>query len=295
MPLVTIGLPFFDEARHLGDAIRSALAQTFADFELLLVDDGSRDDSLAIARSFRDPRITVISDGARRHLPARLNQIVACARGTLIARADADDVMHPTRLARQLAVFEAQPSCDVVGTWAVLVDSEEVPFAVVETGPLPPTAATALVSGVLPHATVLGRRAWFVANPYDEALTRAEDRDLWCRTASTSRFAVVPECLYVIRVDVGKRSFLRGYVQSQEQNRRIFVKYGPGIVGALETSRLVTASHAKTAIMRMLMRAGLADRLVRRRGRPPTAHESALAQEALRVASAGAQSTLNQA
>jgi glycosyltransferase involved in cell wall biosynthesis len=287
MPLVTVGLPFFDEARHLSDAIRSVLAQTFADFELLLVDDGSRDDSLAIARSFRDPRITVVSDGLRRHLPARLNQIVARARGQLIARADADDVMHPTRLARQLAVFEAQPSCDVVGTWAVLVDTDDRPFAVVETGPIPPTPSSALVRGVLPHATVLGRRSWFVANPYDEALTRAEDRDLWCRTASTSHFAVVPECLYVIRVDVNKPSFLGGYLQSHAQNRRIYAQYGPAMVGRLATSRLVASAHAKSALMRVLMRTGLADRLVRRRGRSPTAHEAALALEALRAAAAG--------
>ena len=68
MPLVTVGLPFFDEQRHLGDAIRSVLAQSVTDFELLLVDDGSRDDSLAIARSFTDSRIRVIADGKRRHL-----------------------------------------------------------------------------------------------------------------------------------------------------------------------------------------------------------------------------------
>jgi glycosyltransferase involved in cell wall biosynthesis len=281
MPLVTVGLPFFDERRHLADAIRSVLAQTFTDFELLLLDDGSRDDSLAIARSFDDPRITVLTDGVRRQLPARLNEIVRRARAPYIARMDADDVMHPTRLARQLSVFDAQPSCDVVGTWAVLVDSEGEPFAVTESSPLPPTARAALVHGILTHATVLGRKAWFAANPYDEALTRAEDRDLWCRTATTARFAVVPECLYVVRVDVNKQSFLRSYVESQRQNRRIFAKYGPAVVGRLETSRLIASARAKSLVMKALMRVGIAERLVRRRGRPPTDRELSLAREAL--------------
>jgi glycosyltransferase involved in cell wall biosynthesis len=284
MPLVTVGLPFFDEQRRLGDAIRSVLVQTFADFELLLVDDGSSDDSLAIARSFRDPRITVVADGNRCHLPARLNQIVRRASAPYIARMDADDVMHPTRLARQLAVLEARPSCDVVGTWAALADAEGHPFAVIESAPLPPSPKTALVQGILPHATVLGRRAWFAANPYNEALTRAEDRDLWCRTATTSEFAVVPECLYVVRVDVEKATFLGSYVESQRQNRRIFSMYGPATVGSVATLGLIASARAKSLVMSALMRAGFAARFVRRRGRPPTARELAMAHEALGAA-----------
>lgn len=284
MPLITVGLPFFDEARHLGSAIRAVLAQSFRDFELLLVDDGSRDESLAIARSFQDPRITVLSDGERRHLPARLNEIVRRARAPFVARMDADDVMHPRRLARQLDAFALDPSCDAVGTWAVLVERADQPFAVVEAGPIPPTARSALVRGIVPHASVLGRRAWFLANPYDEALTRAEDRDLWCRTV-TSRFAVVPECLYVIRVDVHKPSFLASYVESQRQNRRIFAKYGPSLVGRMETSRLIAAAATKSVTMRLLYRAGFGPWLVRRRGRSPRPAEIELAREALTAAS----------
>lgn len=286
MPRVTVGLPFFDEARHLGTAIRSVLAQSETDFELLLVDDGSRDGSLAIARAFRDPRITVVSDGVRRHLPARLNQIVASARSPFIARLDADDVMHPTRLARQLAVLDADPSCDVVGSWCVLIDGEEHPFGVVESGPIPPTPKSALVHGILAHATALGKRSWFAANPYDESLTRAEDRELWCRTVTTSRFAVVPECLYVIRVDVDKPTFLRGYVESQRQNRRIFAKYGPAFVGRLRSTRLMAAAQAKAMLMSASIRVGLGPRLIHRRGRAPRPHEVKLALESLAAAAA---------
>lgn len=284
MPHITVGLPFFDEERHLGDAIRSVLAQTVTDFELLLVDDGSRDGSLAIARSFDDPRIVVVADGERRHLPARLNEIVRRARAPYVARVDADDVMHPTRLERQLAVFDAEPACDVVGTWVVLVDGDGRPFAVGEGTSLPPSPREALVHGVLAHATVLGKTAWFLSNPYDETLTRAEDRDLWCRTVAHAAFRVVPECLYVVRVDVDKKSFLSAYVESQRQNQRIFAKYGPSTVGRVETARLIIAARAKSVIMKSLMRLGLASRLVRRRGRAPTVHEQTLAAEALAAA-----------
>src|SRR4051794_20441310 len=107
MPRVTIGIPFHDEERFLEQAITSVLRQSFADFELLLIDDGSTDRSLEIARSFDDPRIEVTADGRRRFLAARLNEITRRARGELIARMDGDDVAHPERLSRQLALLDA--------------------------------------------------------------------------------------------------------------------------------------------------------------------------------------------
>lgn len=280
-PAITVAIPFRDEERYLAAAVRSVLHQTFDDFELLLVDDGSTDASLAIARSFRDPRITVLSDGTRRGLPARLNEIVRRARADLVARMDADDVVHPTRLARQLEAMRADPALDVVGTWAALIDEDEVPFAVAEQAELPATEARALERGLLAHATILAKRSWHLSNPYDEALTRAEDRDLWCRTAATTRFGVVPEVLYVVRVSTHDAHFLRDYLVAHRQNRRIFLRHGPRAVGVPRTARLVAASAAKSAIMRMAHAAGLSSRIVRRRGRPPTDAERAKIREAL--------------
>jgi glycosyltransferase involved in cell wall biosynthesis len=74
---MTIGIPFYNAEAYLGDAIRSIFAQTYHDWELILVDDGSTDRSLEIARAVRDPRVRVISDGQNRRLPYRLNQITA--------------------------------------------------------------------------------------------------------------------------------------------------------------------------------------------------------------------------
>jgi glycosyltransferase involved in cell wall biosynthesis len=283
---VTVGLPFHDEARWLGDAIRSVLAQTMTDLELLLVDDGSTDGSLEIARSFTDPRIVVISDGERRHLPARLNEIVGLARADLVARMDADDVSHPARLERELAVLDADPECDAVGTWAVMVDDDERPFGLIEATPLPTTRGVALERGVMPHATMLARREWLLANPYDETLTRAEDRDLWCRTAESSKFRVVPEALYVVRTSAEDASFVPSYVIAQRQNREIVCRYGPGSLGLAWTGRAWLASHAKALTMRAAARVGLAGRIVRRRGRAPSEDERAMAAEALRMARA---------
>lgn len=280
-PSITIAIPFRNEERYLAGAIRSVLAQTFGDFELLLVDDGSTDASLEIARSFRDPRVTVLSDGSRRGLPARLNEIVRRAQADLVARMDADDVVHPTRLARQIEAMRADPTIDVVGTWAALVDENDEPFAVAEQAELPATAARALERGLLAHATILAKRSWHLANPYDERLTRAEDRDLWCRTASSSRFGIVPEVLYVVRVSTHDAHFLRDYLVAHRQNRAIFLRHGPRIVGVPRTARLVVESGAKSLVMRAAHAAGLSMRIVRRRGRPPTDVERAMIREAL--------------
>lgn len=284
-PRVTVGIPFFNEEDYLGAAVRSILEQTVDDLEVLLVDDGSTDHSLSIARSFDDPRVIVHSDGQRRHLPARLNEITRRARGELIARMDADDVVHPRRLAAQLEVLTRDPSCDAVGTWAALVDESGEILAVNEAAPIPCTPRTALESGLISHATMVARREWLRSNPYDERLTRAEDRDLWCRTVRTSSFAVVREPLYVIRIFHREAGFLASYLESQRQNRQIFVRHGPGAVGVGRTVQLWTASHLKGAVMSLAFATGLAERLIRRRGRAPTTAERALVETAL----AGAQ------
>lgn len=287
-PRVTMGIPFHDEARWLGDAIRSVLAQTMTDFELLLVDDGSTDGSLEIARSFADPRIVVVSDGVRRHLPARLNEIVRRARGELVARMDADDVSHPTRLERELAVIDGEADCDAVGTWAMVVDEDEASIGVLESATLPATLSVALRRGVFPHATMLARRGWLVDNPYDETLTRSEDRDLWCRTVASSTFRVVPDVLYVVRLHAHARSFLPDYLAAQRQNRAILRRYGPRSIGLPGSMRAWLGSHAKGIAMRAAARAGLTDTIVRRRGRPPSLAERSMTEEALRAGRAPA-------
>jgi glycosyltransferase involved in cell wall biosynthesis len=280
-PLVTVGIPFRNEERHLGSAVRSILAQTWSNLEILLVDDGSTDGSLDIARSFRDGRVTVISDGQHRYLPARLNEVVARARGALVARMDADDVAHPDRIRREVEALEsAGPDAAAAGTWAGIVGEDDLPIAVVEVAE-PFSASSALERGLFPHATLLARREWLLANPYDERLTRAEDRDLWCRTFATTRFVIVPEPLYVIHVNPQHPTFLPDYLESQRQNRILFKKYGPRAVGWRRTATALVSSRAKGYVMRTAVVLGMAPRVVRRRGRVPTERERTLMLEAL--------------
>jgi glycosyltransferase involved in cell wall biosynthesis len=282
MALVTVAIPFFDEESALADAIRSVFAQTFSEWELILIDDGSRDRSRAIAESVRDPRVRVLGDAKRRGLPARLNQIVAAARGELVARMDADDVMHPTRLARELSMLRADESLSAVGTWVAYRYRDDVP-TVSETS-APKSARQTLVRGALAHATMLARRSFLQRFPYDESLDRAEDRDLYCRAFEHARFAVVEEPLYVIRPTEDPRAIVRDYVESMRQNRIIYMRHGWRMAGALSTARALGGAVARELVYRAAARVGAVETLVRRRGRPARAHETALVDEAFHAA-----------
>ena len=99
-------MPFFNSAATLELSIRSLLNQSCGDFELLLCDNGSYDQSLAIAHSFDDPRVICLSDGRRLWLAARLNECIDRARGPYLARMDADDIAYPDRLAQQMAFLD---------------------------------------------------------------------------------------------------------------------------------------------------------------------------------------------
>src|ERR1017187_1367131 len=172
MVAVTIGLPFHSACDSLADAIRSVFAQTFADWELLLVDDGSTDGSLEIARSVTDPRVRVLSDGQNRRLPRRLNEIVDAARGDLVARLDADDMMHPQRLAKQIELLADRPPVDFVGTACFTLDRRREVVGVIASEPTRAQPYHVLRKGLLPHATLLFRRQWCRDNRYDERYPR---------------------------------------------------------------------------------------------------------------------------
>lgn len=282
-PVVTVGIPFFDEEAHLGAAIRSILAQTVSEIEVILMDDGSTDRSVDVARSFDDPRIRVVSDGERKRLPARLNEIVRLARAPLVARMDADDVSHPKRLERELALLR-RDDLDAVGTWVALLDDQEQPIAVTETAePGERTAEDALRRGLLAHATMLAKKSWLVANPYDTGFHRAEDRELWCRTFGRARLGVVPEVLYIVRVTTGG-TFIEDYAASQRQNRTLVRRYGPRSLGYVRSLGILVALHAKTIATAAAVHMGLSRRLLMRRGRAPTVVEQQQILVALRAA-----------
>jgi glycosyltransferase involved in cell wall biosynthesis len=198
-PLVSVGIPFFNCEDSLPDSIRSIFAQTFQDWELLLVDDGSTDKSLQIAYAIDDPRVKVISDGKNKKLAARLNQIIDLARGKYIARMDADDLCSPKRIEKQLELFQKDPELDVVGTGMVFLDLDDIPLG----DSFAPASHAEICSKPartfgLCHPSIMAKKSWYEKNRYDETLPLSQDYELWLRSYRKSKFANVPEplCYY---------------------------------------------------------------------------------------------------
>lgn len=120
-PLVTVAMSVHNAASTLEAALRSILWQTFSDWELILVDDGSTDQTGRLLSQFCDARIHVVEGkGGQKGLATRLNECIDLARGKYVARMDADDIAYPERFERQVQYLETHPEVDLLGHGAVL-------------------------------------------------------------------------------------------------------------------------------------------------------------------------------
>lgn len=205
LPSVTIGIPFFNAEATLLDSVRSVFAQTHQDWELILLDDGSTDGSLEIARSIDDPRVRVYSDGQNKRLAARLNEMTRLAKHEYMARMDADDLMSPRRIERQLELLVSRSDIDLVATGVCSLSDDYRPVGIRPVAPghaVTPRGLLSGQSGIL-HGSVLGRREWFQRNPYKESLAKSQDTNLWVRAYSRNdlRVAFVPDPMYYYRED----------------------------------------------------------------------------------------------
>src|SRR5258708_7596767 len=211
-PSLTIGIAFRNPGKYFELALKSVFSQTFTDWELILVDDGSSDDSLMLARSLKDPRVRVYSDGLTKRLNARLNELASLARAPYFIRMDADDIMHPERLERQYAELVRSGTNTVIGTGSYSIDSNSNVVGMRHRiGKLSGFA----VSQSFIHPSVGAATQWFRLNPYSESFVyhRTQDAELWCRTVSHSDFVNLPDALLYYR-EVGVFSF-ESYVGSQ--------------------------------------------------------------------------------
>lgn len=249
---ITVGIPFFNAAATLGDAIRAVFAQTRVDWELILVDDGSTDGSLEIARAVRDPRVRVVSDGVNRGLAARLNEIVREARFELVARMDADDLMVPERFERQVQRL-ADPTVAIVSSGMAMLSAENRVVGYRGGGGLDGGMRALLRGHGFAHAPLMGRTAWFERMRYDEKSKRVEDAELWCRAFSAGALtekclALIDEPLYLCREEAGVS--LRKALVAHQELRGLIRRYGPGSLGVGGTAGELLRSHLRCGVLR---------------------------------------------
>ncbi len=195
-PTVSVIMAMRNSGTTIGAAVRSIQMQTLKDWDMILIDDGSTDDSVRIVESFADARIRLICDKQHLGLAPRLNQAVALSRGEFIARMDADDISFPKRLELQVESLRRDPSLDVIGAAAVVFDNREEPIGILPLATEHDDIVKNPSDGFpLVHPTWCGRAAWFKKNPYDSGLMKAEDQDLLLRTFKSSRFGALKDVL----------------------------------------------------------------------------------------------------
>ncbi len=224
-PTVSVLLPVRNAGELLLPALQSVSAQTFRDFEIVAVDDGSKDDSAAVLASYADPRLRVLRQTASGIVGA-LNAGLAMCRGTYVARMDADDLCHPERFAEQLAYFAAHPD---VGVCATQVET------------FPPAHGmeryVAWMNELLDHDAIAGAR--FIESPVvhpsvmirrallSEYVSRGwpEDYELWLRLLSQGvRFGKVPRVLFSWR-DHTARATRTNPVYERDRHRDLKLHY----------------------------------------------------------------------
>ena len=204
VPRVSVIMAVHNGEAYLAEAIESVLDQTFRDFEFLIHDDGSTDNTLAILQRYasQDGRITITS-GANQGLARSLNHLIDRARGDLVARMDADDVCLTERFELQVRHLEREPKCVVLGGGITVMDDAgrvihdlSVPLnhELIDRNNL--RGVTSIC-----HPTVMMRRdAFQQCGGYDIENLAAEDLDLWLRMAEIGRIANLSDMLLKYRV-----------------------------------------------------------------------------------------------
>lgn len=228
LPLVTVAMPVYNAGKYLRLAVLSIVMQTFHNWELLIIDDGSTDNSLQDIADINDSRIHILRDGSNKGLAARLNEAIDLARGQYLARMDQDDVSYPDRFARQIEAFNNDCSLDLVSTRAIMIDEGD---AAISVSPYSLThdeiCARPWMGFYLAHPTWMGKIEWFrryrytVPGPYF-----CEDQELLLRSFTSSKFGTVPEVLfaYRIRSKINRRKLLYTRLTVAKLQRKYFLE-----------------------------------------------------------------------
>ena len=221
-PTVTVGIPNYNGAKYLKYAIESVLSQTYTDFELIISDDGSTDDSLKIIQEYQHyPNVRLTLSKENRGLSYRLNEQIHFARGKYFCRMDADDIMFPNRLQKQVEFLDTHVDVDVVGSSAIVIDENN---KILGTRAYIHGGEYCRPCNGFIHPTVMGKTLFFIKNKYSERFSGIEDTELWRRCEPHYVFKTLNEPLlfyrdplklrvktYISRISLVERMFYEDY------------------------------------------------------------------------------------
>ena len=230
----------YNAASTIEESVRSVLAQTFADFELVLVDDLSSDNSIALIEKISDPRIKIKKLVTRHRRTKALNQGLQICSGEFIAVLDADDIAYPTRFAKQISFLEENPKLVAVGTWFTNINEKGELISRSEFKTTSSDIRRSLAfNSVLVHSSMMYRRS--VANlqgGYLEDFDYAQDFALWIALAEIGDIGAIPEQLTKIRRLANSMTSGKDYSINLVRDSYVLYKRAQGLEGLRVIDRL---------------------------------------------------------
>ena len=230
-PAISIVMPMFNSENYLYNSIRSILSQSFQDFELLIIDDGSEDNCVGLVSEIKDSRIKLHQN--KHDFIGSLNMGLDLSKGRYIARTDSDDIMHPDKLKIQYQFMEENPEVDVCGTWAKCFGIKDNEITAPQSHN--EIASALLFGNMLIHPSVMMRRESIDKNNlrYKHEYIYAEDYKLWVDCVMSGlKLANIPEIL--LNYFCGENQVTnRHYDKMMNVTGRIRIKYAEYVINLL--------------------------------------------------------------
>ncbi len=250
-PIISVIIPAYNAARHIVSAVDSALAQTYPAVEIIVVDDGSADNTPDLLRPYRQARKITYMRQENKGLAAARNTGIRASSGHYVALLDADDIFLPEKLARQAAYLDAHPECGIsyCGLWHFNDAAPEkmlmLDYAYYSGAGVFP--ALLKKNFINPLSVVMRRSVFNTAGYFDESLRRSEDWDFWVRAAHAGiRFDYLPERLAKYRMGAGSLSYnAAGEVERKRTSLGIFTRLA---------SRMSAAERARYGMRSVIFR-----------------------------------------
>lgn len=204
-PLISVVMSVYNDAKHVDTAIQSILDQSIQDFEFIIIDDGSSDNSKILIERYSnlDSRIKFLKNEVNKGLAYSLNRGIKLAKGKYIARMDADDISLTERFEKQLDFFDKYPDTDILGTAALLIDKnckiitkKKMPISNTEMYPF------LYFNSCFFHPSIMAKKSFFLPNNlYNEDLRRAQDWYLWVENFDNFKYRNLEDYLIKYRID----------------------------------------------------------------------------------------------
>ncbi len=228
--LVSILMPLHNGEEYLRASIDSILQQTYTHFELIILNDGSTDKSEEIVKSYEDKRIRYESNGRNLGIVSTRNRLLSFAQGDYIAIHDCDDIIHPNKLAKQVAFLETHRDYGVCGSWAKKIDKKGKTIGGIHL----PTRdedikLNLLFQSSFVHSSVLMRRTKQFEINYNTDFPVSMDFDLWERLSTQTKFCNIPKNLVSYRWHTENISNKKKILQEEKRNeiiRRQLIRLG---------------------------------------------------------------------